>query len=673
MSAHGQAQSNWNWVTVLIAGILSVGSAAILIGMHIGYFSRFDYWQSMFSMKSHALLATLLAGLSLWLQSRPLPARRTFLARVNKWLAQLMALMVMLIGLASLAHLGLDIGASLDPALHAAGLETYSFADNAMALPTAICFTLAGLALALLDVATDRGRFPAEYCTITMAGIMSIPMIGFLFSAGSLIDFALSPAISPQTPLLFLLLAAGILLARPQHPVMDMFTSRTPGGRMLRSVLPATLILLIVLDLLAEWGARQGLYHADMVSPLVILVDGGLMFLLFWRAARMLNHEYGVRIKGEAELAKTNDLIRTVSDCVNDAIYVKDQQGRIIFANPVMLQTLGKDLSSAIGRTSQELFADAEVAESIHSNDQTVIRTGKSQAFEETITVAGQPRTFHATKSPWLSEQGEVLGIVGISTDITERKRTEDALKQHESQLEALVNARTAEVRELIGHIETMREEEKRAIARELHDDLGSSLTALNMHLAILFQQLPNDAAITERSVQIKALLNSVTATTRRIQNGLRPDKLDIFGIKTAIIEQSQDFENYTGVPCKASLPDEEIKFPPQVEITLFRMVQEALNNIAKHAKATQVDVILDEDDDFIFLTIRDNGIGISANAPPYNSTHGLRGMRERASYLGGKIEITSVEGSGTRIKVILPKAITSRMLISGESTPHLT
>jgi signal transduction histidine kinase len=247
------------------------------------------------------------------------------------------------------------------------------------------------------------------------------------------------------------------------------------------------------------------------------------------------------------------------------------------------------------------------------------------------------------------------MGLVGISTDITERKRMEMALKAHETQLEALVAARTAEVSELIGHLETTREEEKRAIARELHDDLGSALTALNMHLSLLFQQMPDEPKFAERATKVKTLLSSITGATRRIQIGLRPDKLDVFGIKVAIAEQAAEFEKYSGVHCVASVPDDAVHYAPRVDIALFRMVQEALNNIAKHAQATHVDVVLDDTDDEIILSVRDNGVGI----PPGKSntvTHGLRGMRERAGYLGGSVRIESAPGKGTLIVIAIPK-----------------
>jgi PAS domain S-box-containing protein len=345
-----------------------------------------------------------------------------------------------------------------------------------------------------------------------------------------------------------------------------------------------------------------------------------------------------------------------VSDNTPDAIYVKDVKGRFVFANPATLRLLDLPASDVLGKTGEEIYADANDAQRAAVSDQEVMSSRQSQMIEETMALAQGVRTFYSTKAPWLDGDGKLRGLVGISTDISDRKRVEDALREHETQLEALVAARTAEVSELMGHLEATREEEKRAIARELHDDLGSALTALNMHLAILFQQMPQDPKFTERFAHVKGLLSSVGQTTRRIQVGLRPDKLDIFGIKTAIADLADEFQNYTGVTCRASLPDEELSYAPQIDIALFRMVQESLNNIAKHARATEVDVVLDDVDDHVNLSIRDNGVGIVPVRSASSTTHGLRGMRERAGYLGGEVQIISAPGKGTHIMVSLPK-----------------
>jgi PAS domain S-box-containing protein len=641
-----------------IAVCVGLSGAAILYSWYADIRLFTSMFPGLASLKANAGAGFLLAGLALWLQRESVRSD-TVGRRVGRAVAYLSALSIMAFGALTLAQNFFNVDLKIDQFLYAAQPDGAAPYPERMSLIAAAGFVLIGKSLLLLNYTTRSGHYPAEYCAIMVAGVMTIPLIGYLYSGVGMIQVPSSSGVLPLTSILFILLTAGILAARPTHRLMGLWNSNAPGGHLLRQLLPKSLLLLIFLDLMVEWGARNGFYGQEGISPLVVLLTSAWLSILFWRAASLLNREYDVRRKGEAALVESNALLRAVSDNTPDAIFVKDRSGRMIFANPATLRMLDKSSASVLGRGSSEIYRDPADAKMVDENDRTVIASGKAQMIVETINLPYGTRTFYSTRAPWLNEQGEVLGLVGISTDITERKRMEDALKEHETQLEALVAARTAEVSELIGHLESTREEEKRAIARELHDDLGSALTALNMHLAILFQQIPPEPRLTERSVQIKALLNSVTQTTRRIQVGLRPDKLDIFGIKTAITDQALEFENYTGVTCRASLPDEDLAYAPQVDIALFRMVQEALNNVAKHANATHVDVVLDNNDENIILSIRDNGVGMPVCQPATTITHGLRGMRERAGYLGGDVKITSAPGHGTSIVVTLPKTVT--------------
>ena len=381
-----------------------------------------------------------------------------------------------------------------------------------------------------------------------------------------------------------------------------------------------------------------------------------MLSVLIQRAAALLNRQHAGQRKGVTAQFETSALLQAVSDNTPDGIFIRDREGRFMFANPALAAVFGKTVEEIVGRTVAEVLVNADDAAMVLASDGAVVRSGRAVGVEESLHLPQRMRTFHSTKAPWLGGRGEPLGVVGISTDITERKRIEDALRAHETQLEALVASRTVEVHELIGHLESTREEEKCAIARELHDELGSALTALSMHLSLLFQQLPADRHLDDRSDQINSLLTSIVTTTRRMQQGLRPDKLDAFGIKIAITEQVQEFAKYAGVDCRVSVPDEELAYGAAIDIALFRMVQEALNNIAKHAKASRVSVVLDDTDDTIVLTIRDDGVGLPENCAGMLHTHGLRGMRERAAYLGGSVGFSRSPGGGTTIQVHVPK-----------------
>ena len=636
---------------IAAAFILTVGIVAI-------YNASQDFWilgyrlSDIVPTSMNTGIVFILAALALAFRSIHVPhgVARTAV----KLLASIFALCVVAAGASALLRyfLGFDLG--LEALFTKVGVQG-KFWLNESPL-AALGFVLVGLCLLLLDYRTSRGHYPSEYVAFIVIGMMGIPLVGQLYNVMSVGVVDVARTMVPFMSATFMVLGLGILSARLSHRLMRLWNSQSPGGPILRRLLPNSLLMLVILDFVIKWGVQNHFYDENKASPLLIMLSGTLLFIMFCRTAVLLNREYQGRQIGEAALAESNALLRAVSDNTPDAIFVKDRTGRMIFANPAKLRMLGKEREQVIGFRSEELYLEKDDAARVIEEDRNVLSGGKPQTFEATTRYTYGIRTMHSTKAPWLDAKGQVMGLVGISTDITDRKRMEDALKAHETQLEALVAARTFEVSELIGHLETTREEEKRSIARELHDDLGAALTALNMHLSLIFQQMPPEQKFTERSVKIKALLSSITDATRRIQNGLRPDKLDVFGVKIAIAEQAAEFEKYTGVVCNVNLPDDQLGYAPRVDIALFRIVQEALNNIAKHAKATHVDVVLDDVDDEIVLTVRDNGIGIPLENPGGVVTHGLRGMRERVAYLGGTVRVSGAEGKGTTIIITIPK-----------------
>ena len=349
-------------------------------------------------------------------------------------------------------------------------------------------------------------------------------------------------------------------------------------------------------------------------------------------------------------------LLMAVSDNTNDLIFVKDRHGALLYANPAALQALGKTCEQALHRTSGFLFMNAQEAAKIDDDDRLVMIEGKPRSMEQTLHMHHGVHTYSTTKSPWFDAAGQLMGVVGISTDITARKAAEDSLRRRELQLEATIADRTAALRELTNHIETIREEEKRAIARELHDDMGATLTSLSMHLQGAYGLFPEDEKWSQRKAKIQSLLTEVVASTRRMQTRLRPTMLDLFGLKTAIGDLIVEFGEQSGLVCRLSLPDEELPADAKLDIALYRMLQEILNNVAKHASATQVDIILDIDEDRLALTVRDDGVGIDEQRMRNTTTYGLRGLRERAAFLGGHISIRST-GSGTAVAIEIPLA----------------
>jgi PAS domain S-box-containing protein len=454
-----------------------------------------------------------------------------------------------------------------------------------------------------------------------------------------------------------ILIAAGVAVAitRPWPAWKTLLAPSSPAGRLLRLSLPRMLLLMLALNLLIWLGERFGIYGADAAAALFFVGDCALLFLAFWRVAGAMDREYRQRMRNASDLAETTSLLLAIGENASDPIFVKDLDGRLVFANPALLELIGRGRDAALHRRAAELFADARGADMLDRDDELVIRDRMSVSAEHTLQLPRGARTFVTSKSPWLDGAGKVLGVIGICTDISDRKAAEDLLRSREANLEETVARRTDALRRMADHLETVREEEKRAIARELHDDMGAALTSLSMHLEGAYPLFPDEPKWAERKTKIQSLLQSVVKTTRRIQTELRPTMLDLFGLKAAIHELADDFSASSGIACETSLPDDDVAIGHKREIALYRMLQEMLANVVKHAHATRVDIVLDADEDHVALTVRDNGVGITPERRDNPSTYGLRGLHERAAFMGGTVRIAAGQNGGTTVSVELP------------------
>ena len=249
----------------------------------------------------------------------------------------------------------------------------------------------------------------------------------------------------------------------------------------------------------------------------------------------------------------------------------------------------------------------------------------------------------------------------GIMTNITQTKLEEAEIKQSRAQLA-----------ELSAHVETVKEQERTRIAREIHDDLGGNLTAIKMSLAVLARRLPADAQLLDKASYLDSLVDRTIESVHRISGDLRPSILD-FGLVAAIDWQAKEFEKQLGITCEFAANRKDIKLHPDQATALFRIFQEALTNISKHANATRVQVELVRGSRSVRMHIIDNGRGI-VNADRIKSkSFGIRGMVERASGLGGDLSVTPGERGGSIVSVVVPlaplrKAVPSIASVAGSS-----
>jgi PAS domain S-box-containing protein len=285
----------------------------------------------------------------------------------------------------------------------------------------------------------------------------------------------------------------------------------------------------------------------------------------------------------------------------------------------------------------------------------------------------GVRRSVIAHPLPIRNVRGEIVEAINCLYDITERKQAEDALQALNLQLETRVVMRTAELQEantalhesrrrlqiLSQRLVEVQEEERRAIARELHDRVGQSLSALNINMIIMRDQLLPDSLerVASRLSDSMHLVGETITLVRDVMSNLRPAVLDDYGLEAALQSYVDEYRPRYGIKVELERPAQPLpRLGPSIEMTFLRIAQEALMNIARHANASQVTLSLWQEGDSICMTVQDNGTGIvswpEANRP---GSHGLTIMRERAEAFGGNLKVGSVPGKGTRVEMSIP------------------
>ncbi len=298
--------------------------------------------------------------------------------------------------------------------------------------------------------------------------------------------------------------------------------------------------------------------------------------------------------------------------------------------------------------------------------------------LEEAIAVAaakrkeliwkGRLRTRNRQKAKWIQLQAQTPKALaktvtwqGIITDISREHDLDLALKRSREQLS-----------ELSSYLEAGKEEERERIARDIHDELGSILVALKIEASLLTSKLPkNLAALRNKAHSIESMLDQAMGTASRVARELRPGILKEFGLSAAIECQAEDFSQRTGITCRAQCEDDGLDIEERCALALFRIVQEALTNVAKHAHASLVAIRLYRDRQQLIVEIRDNGRGIGETDLHKTKSFGLRGIRERVRSLNGELSISAGEQGGTHIVLSLPLKSSSRRALVEEDVQH--
>ena len=409
----------------------------------------------------------------------------------------------------------------------------------------------------------------------------------------------------------------------------------------------APIVLLLVL------GAVFAVLGVYSVPPLRARFLGGAFgcaalagvvgMVLLYRQSR--GREVASRGLHSAELRVTEIL-----ESAMDSIISVDSEQRIVGFNHAAEATFGHRRDEVVG-SALDVLIPARFRHAHRGHVEAFGRAGTTarrmgvQTVLTGLRADGSEFPIEASISQHL-EHGERYYTV-ILRDVTERVAAEAELRRSRDELKELGAA---------AHM--TREQETSRIARELHDELGQQLTMLQMDVAWCRAQPPGGASpIAGKLERMDALLRSTIAATRRIASDLRPLLLDDLGLVAALEWLVQNFSQRTGIVCTLSVDRKHIDLPMARASAVFRIVQESLTNVAKHARATRAEVVLAHDPDRLRLYVRDDGIGYSAGPARRGDSFGLLGMRERVSFLGGAFAITGVPGAGTTVEVHLPLA----------------
>ena len=353
------------------------------------------------------------------------------------------------------------------------------------------------------------------------------------------------------------------------------------------------------------------------------------------------------RKKSELELRESEYKFKMLFNSANDAVFVtqlspEKTYGDFIEVNEVACKILGYTKEeflqlSPSGIISQKFINDFNIIMDRLLQDGHVIY--------DTVYRAKDKKLFPVEVNSHLFLFNEKLTVLSIARDITDRKLAEEKLKKSSSLLRGLAT-----------HLQTIREEERTLIAREIHDELGQVLTVLKIQISLLGNKLnPEQITLKEKVNVLTGLIDQSVESVQKISSKLRPTILDELGLNAAIEWQTEEFEKLTNIKCSLVIPKDDLQLSSNKSTAIFRIFQEALTNIARHSGADKVNISLLSDQKNITLEVTDNGKGISAEQVRDFKSLGIHGMEERAMIFGGQVTFDSISGKGTKVKVEIP------------------
>jgi PAS domain S-box-containing protein len=351
------------------------------------------------------------------------------------------------------------------------------------------------------------------------------------------------------------------------------------------------------------------------------------------------------RKQAQEQITMLAHAVRSINECVS----ITDTNNNIVFVNRQFLDTYGYTEQELLGKNINFVRSSKISAE---DGERIRLSTLDGMWHGELMNKRKDGSEFPIFLSTTMvhDNKGEPIALIGVATDITDRKRAAEEISKSQDEFRMLAN-----------HLQTIREEERNRLAREFHDQLGQSMTALKMDMSLLLRSISDEKQAVQRNLiadELRSMQKLVDETINMIWTiitELRPQMLDDLGLGATLEWEAQQFESRTNISCEFKISTGDIQIDSKKSIALFRIYQEALTNVARHAHASVVKSVLKMEHEMLVLEIKDNGCGISIDKKSKPESFGLIGMRERALALGGLLEISGSAGEGTTVIVRLP------------------
>ena len=336
--------------------------------------------------------------------------------------------------------------------------------------------------------------------------------------------------------------------------------------------------------------------------------------------------------------------LRKAIDSSAEAIFITDKEGIFTFVNPAFIALYGFTSEEIVGKSTPRIIKNGKYKQSVYEVFwKTLLRGEEIKGEIINKRKDGTLINIESSATPIIDEEKKIIGFLGIQRDITERKVALEEIKKAHEQLE-----------QLYIYEDEIKENERAAIAREIHDELGQSLTAIKIDLGWTKNNIGNNPELKKK---IDGMIDIVTVTIKnvqRISSDLRPGLLDDLGLIPAIEWYIQEFEKRSSIKCHLKLDDVQIPSMKK-NLALYRIIQESLTNVIRHAKANIVNIKLCQIDDSVILEITDDGVGIKQEKINSRVSLGLIGISERVKQFNGSLDITSAKNKGTKLSIIIP------------------